>query len=158
VSLLLHKHKNAEYQLDSLGRTLDSMIDQGNVLIRENLPGSEAVEPRMRSVQEYYDKLRQLAALRRQRLAGGVDYYQVISNLINIIYFVQFFTDADDVDAYLLDTLRVVSSDDVGKDEGTVQMLIRKHDDVSDDLVKFDNQIDLLYAQADGLPDDVSSF
>lgn len=39
--------------------------------------GTDAIEPRMRAAQEHYDRLRQLAALRRQRLTGGVDYYQV---------------------------------------------------------------------------------
>uniref|UniRef100_A0A914XEU2 Spectrin beta chain n=1 Tax=Plectus sambesii TaxID=2011161 RepID=A0A914XEU2_9BILA len=141
VSLLLAKHKNAENELESLERNMDSLVDQGNDLIKEEIPGSQAIEPRMRAVQEYYDRLRQLAALRRQRLTGGVDYYQ-------------FFTDADDVDAYLLDTLRVVSSDDVGKDEGTVQMLIRKHDDVSEELVGFQKHVDTLLAQADTLPVD----
>lgn len=70
----------------------------------------------------------------------------------------QFFTHADDVDAYLLDTLRVVSSDDVGKDEGTVQLLLRKHDDVSDELQTFDTQIKQLYQKAEALPVDVSLF
>jgi len=39
----------------------------------------------------------------------------------------QFFADADDVDAWMLDTLRLVSSEDVGKDEASVQSLIKKH-------------------------------
>ena len=39
----------------------------------------------------------------------------------------QFFADADDVDAWLLDTLRIVSSKDVGKDEASVQSLLKKH-------------------------------
>lgn len=39
----------------------------------------------------------------------------------------QFFADADDVDTWMLDTLRLVSSEDVGKDEASVQSLIKKH-------------------------------
>lgn len=60
------------------------------------------------------------------------------------------------MDAYLLDTLRIVSSDDVGKDEGTVQLLLRKHDDVSDELQSFDTHIKQLYEKAESLPVDVS--
>lgn len=51
------------------------------------------------------------------------------------------------MDAYLVDTLRLVGSEDVGKDEGTVQLLIRKHDDVSEDLLKFDENIKQLHLQ-----------
>lgn len=42
-------------------------------------------------------------------------------------FVVQFFADADDVDAWLVDTLRIVSSKDVGKDEAGVQSLLKKH-------------------------------
>lgn len=42
-----------------------------------------------------FDRLKKLADARRKSLEGGVEYYK-------------FFTDADDVDHYLLDTLRVV--------------------------------------------------
>ena len=41
--------------------------------------------------------------------------------------FLQFFTDCDDVDTWMLDTLRIVSSEDVGKDEASVQSLLKKH-------------------------------
>lgn len=78
--------------------------------------------------------MKELAAERHVRLAGGVNYYQ-------------FFNDADDVDAYLVDTLRLVGSEDVGKDEGTVQLLIKKHDDVSDDLLTFEENIKQLHVQ-----------
>ena len=36
--------------------------------------------------------------------------------------FHQFLTDADDVDTWMLDILRLVSSDDTGKDEANVQV------------------------------------
>ena len=39
----------------------------------------------------------------------------------------QFFADADDVDTWMLDTLRLVSSEDVGRDEPSVESLLKKH-------------------------------
>ena len=39
----------------------------------------------------------------------------------------QFFADADDVDIWMRDTLRLVSSEDVGRDEASVQSLLKKH-------------------------------
>jgi len=47
--------------------------------------------------------------------------------VINIALFLQFFADADDVDAWMMDTYRLVSSEDVGKDEDSVQSLLKKH-------------------------------
>lgn len=103
------------------------------------LAGADKIPPRLAEIRDYINKLRELSSARRNRLEGGVDYFQ-------------FFTDADDVDAHLLDTLRVVSSDDVGKDEGTVQLLLRKHDDVDENLQNFDTHIKQLYQKAESLP------
>ncbi|KAK6756847.1 hypothetical protein RB195_014959 [Necator americanus] len=141
VSHLLAKHKNAENNLGDIERQLEELQKDGNQLVSEKIPGSDNIPPRIQEIRDYLRKLRDLASARRERLAGGVDYYQ-------------FFTHADDVDAYLLDTLRVVSSDDVGKDEGTVQLLLKKHDDVSDELQTFDTQIKQLYQKAEALPVD----
>ncbi|CAJ0961934.1 unnamed protein product, partial [Mesorhabditis belari] len=138
-SHLLAKHKNAENNLEDLGKTLDELDVQGGQLQREEIPGSENIPPRLADARDYYNKLRELASTRRQRLAGGVDYYQ-------------FFTDADDVDAHLLDTLRVVSSDDVGRDESTAKLLLQKHDTVDRDLDKFDEHIKQLHEKAEALP------
>lgn len=42
-------------------------------------------------------------------------------------FLLQFFADADDVDTWMLDTLRLVSSEDVGHDEASAQSLVKKH-------------------------------
>ncbi|GBL88287.1 Spectrin beta chain, partial [Araneus ventricosus] len=62
-----------------------------------------------------------------------------------------FFADADDVDTWMLDTLRLVSSEDVGRDEANVQSLLKKHKDVTDELKNYANTIDALHAQASAL-------
>ncbi|OZC09778.1 hypothetical protein X798_03181 [Onchocerca flexuosa] len=139
VSLLLAKHKNAEQSLDIVGKRLDDLEIEGQQLQEESIPGAEVINSRLTTIRDYFNKLKELAAERHVRLSGGVNYYQ-------------FFNDADDVDAYLVDTLRLVGSEDVGKDEGTVQLLIKKHDDVSDDLLKFEENIKQLHIQAESLP------
>lgn len=48
-------------------------------------------------------------------------------NKPHVVCLFQFFADADDVDTWLMDTLRIVSSEDVGKDEASVQSLLKKH-------------------------------
>lgn len=60
----------------------------------------------------------------------------------------QFFADADDVDIWMLDTLRLVSSEDVGRDEANVQSLLRKHNDVAEELKNYDAIIVALHNQA----------
>lgn len=54
----------------------------------------------------------------------------------------------------MLDTLRLVSSEDVGRDEANVQSLLKKHKDATDELKNYSSVIDALHAQADALGDD----
>ena len=85
-----------------------------------------------------WNHLCQLAAYRRKRLEEAVDYHQ-------------FFTDADDVDTWMLDVLRLVSSEDVGRDEANVQSLLKKHKDVTEELKNYSSTIDALKEQAQQL-------
>lgn len=114
---------------------------QGQQLVSEHIPGSDNIPERVAETRGYYDKLRQLADARRRTLEGGVEYYQ-------------FFTDADDVETYLLDTMRVVSSDDVGRDEGSTNALLRKHEGVSDEIQMLERHIEQLQAQVAELPEE----
>ena len=49
---------------------------------------------------------------RKKRLTDAVDFHQ-------------FFTDADDVDNWMLDILKLVSSDDIGQDEGIMLCFVK---------------------------------
>uniref|UniRef100_A0AC34RH48 Calponin-homology (CH) domain-containing protein n=1 Tax=Panagrolaimus sp. JU765 TaxID=591449 RepID=A0AC34RH48_9BILA len=90
VNRLLAQHRNAENNLESLGRALDDLDNQQKQLVGDNVPGSEQLAERIADARDYYDRLKKLAEARRRRLEGGVDYYQ-------------FFTYADEVDAKLVD-------------------------------------------------------
>ena len=69
---------------------------------------------RLSEIDNQWQNLVDLADLRKQRLNEAVDFYQ-------------FFADADDIDHWMVDTLRLVSSDDVGRDEANAQSLLKKH-------------------------------
>lgn len=96
-------------------RNLEKLLANGDELVHDNIIGKKEVEERMQHLRGMWEKLKKLGEMRRDRLLGAVDYYQ-------------FFADSDDVDVFMLDTLRLVSSEDVGKDETSCQSLIKKHD------------------------------
>lgn len=141
VKRLTAEHKNAENNLDSLEKYLISLEEQGQKLYDENIPGSDSIPARTEETNNYFRRLKELAQARRADLEGALNYFL-------------FFNQADEVDGLLLDTLRVVSSDDVGRDEGTVGVLLKKHDGVKDDLDKFDDHIIKLQAQVENLPEE----
>ena len=78
---------------------------------------------------------------RKRRLTEAVDFHQ-------------FLTDADDVDTWMLDVLRLVSSDDIGKDESNVQTLLKKHKETTDELKNYASTIDALHEQGSTLGED----
>ncbi|KAI0979227.1 hypothetical protein GJ496_005586 [Pomphorhynchus laevis] len=55
----------------------------------------------------------------------------------------------DESNAWMLEMLRLVSSDDVGRDEHTAQNLLRKHGEVQNMLYAHREQIDQLYMEAE---------
>lgn len=57
----------------------------------------------------------------------------------------------------MLDTLRLVSSEDVGRDEGNAQSLLKKHRDITDELKNYASTIEQLHQQADQLGPDVAN-
>lgn len=107
------------------------------ILVKRNL-GSEKIQERITEMVEMWNHLCETAAYRRKRLEEAVSYHQ-------------FFTDADDVDTWMLDVLRLVSSEDVGRDEANVQSLLKKHKDVTEELKNYASTIDALKEQSEQL-------
>ncbi|XP_070506050.1 spectrin beta chain isoform X5 [Chironomus tepperi] len=138
IHLLLTKHKALESEIHSHDPQLMSVVAVGDELINQGHFASDQVKERIKDILATWNHLLDLTAYRRKRLEDAVDYFQM-------------FTDADDIDAWMLDTLRLVSSEDVGRDEANVQSLLKKHKDVADELKNYAETIDQLHQQANKL-------
>lgn len=103
-----------EDEITSHEQQLRDVVQIGEDLITANHFGSERIADRIKEVEGMWENLKRLQTSRKQRLLDAVDYHQ-------------FFADADDVDTWMLDALKLVSSDDVGQDEANVQSLLKKH-------------------------------
>lgn len=103
------------------------------------------LQDRLREILSQWNHLLDLVSLRRDRLDSAVRYHQL-------------FTDADDIDIWMLDTLKLVSSEEVGRDEAQVQSLLKKHKDVTDELKNYAGVIQTLKQQAAQLsPEDAQA-
>ncbi|XP_048516280.1 spectrin beta chain isoform X2 [Athalia rosae] len=138
INLLLSKHKALENEIQSHEPQLMSVAAVGDELIRQHHFGSDRIKERLQEILGMWNHLLDLAAFRRKRLEEAVDYHQL-------------FADADDIDIWMLDTLRLVSSEDVGRDEANVQSLLKKHKDVTDELKNYATTIEQLHQQASQL-------
>ncbi|XP_076360233.1 spectrin beta chain-like isoform X3 [Tachypleus tridentatus] len=140
VQLLVSKNKALGDEIFVHEQQLCEVIQVGEDLIQANHFGSDNIRERIDSVQKMWQNLKDLLLARTKRLEEAVGYHQ-------------FFADADDIDTWMLDTLRLVSSEDIGRDEANVQSLLKKHKDVTEDLKNFTNTVDTLHQQASNLGD-----
>ncbi|XP_023337071.1 spectrin beta chain isoform X7 [Eurytemora carolleeae] len=141
INLLLSKHKTLETEILGHESALQVSISGGDELIEQGHFGSAKIQERIQDVTSRWSELIALMDARKKRLTDGVDFHQ-------------FFTDADDVDNWMLDILKLVSSDDIGKDESNVQTLLKKHKDVTEELKNYQGTIDALHEQAAALGDE----
>ncbi|GBP22289.1 Spectrin beta chain [Eumeta japonica] len=145
VYLLISKHKALEGDVLAHEPQLMAVAAVGDELVSQGHFGADRIQDRLRDILSQWNHLLDLVSLRKNRLEAAVRYHQL-------------FADADDIDAWMLDTLRLVSSEDVGRDEAQVQSLLKKHKDVTDELKNYANIIEQLKQQASELsPEDANS-
>lgn len=65
----------------------------------------------------------------------------------------QFQTDANDMEAWIMETLRQVSSQEVGHDEFSTQTLARKQREIEEEIQSHHPVIDSLHEQVQALPE-----
>ncbi|XP_072189987.1 spectrin beta chain, non-erythrocytic 1 isoform X2 [Excalfactoria chinensis] len=139
VVRLLSKHKAFEDEMSGRSGHFQQAIKEGEDMIVEEHFGSEKIRERIKDIREQWANLEQLSAIRKKRLEEA--------SLLH-----QFQADADDIDAWMLDILKIVSSSDVGHDEYSTQSLVKKHKDVAEEIASYRPTIDSLHEQAKALP------
>uniref|UniRef100_A0A8C0IJ16 Spectrin beta chain n=1 Tax=Bubo bubo TaxID=30461 RepID=A0A8C0IJ16_BUBBB len=139
VVRLLSKHKAFEDEMSGRSGHFQQAIKEGEDMITEEHFGSEKIRERIKDIREQWANLEQLSAIRKKRLEEA--------SLLH-----QFQADADDIDAWMLDILKIVSSNDVGHDEYSTQSLVKKHKDVAEEIASYRPTIDSLHEQAKALP------
>uniref|UniRef100_A0A8C3LI44 Spectrin beta chain n=1 Tax=Chrysolophus pictus TaxID=9089 RepID=A0A8C3LI44_CHRPC len=139
VVRLLSKHKAFEDEMSGRSGHFQQAIKEGEEMIAEEHFGSEKIKERIKDIREQWANLEQLSAIRKKRLEEA--------SLLH-----QFQADADDIDAWMLDILKIVSSNDVGHDEYSTQSLVKKHKDVAEEIASYRPTIDSLHEQAKALP------
>lgn len=139
VMRLLSKHRAFEDEMSGRSGHFEQAIKEGEDMIAEEHFGSEKIRERIVYIREQWANLEQLSAIRKARLEEA--------SLLH-----QFQADADDIDAWMLDILKIVSSSDVGHDEYSTQSLVKKHKDVAEEIASYRPIIDTLHEQAGALP------
>ncbi|XP_026883997.2 spectrin beta chain, non-erythrocytic 1 isoform X2 [Electrophorus electricus] len=138
---LLSQHRAFEDERSGRAGHLQQTVRQGEELVAAGHFGADKIRQRISDVQEQWADLERLSAARRLRLQEACGLHQ-------------FHADADDMDAWMLDALRLVSSADVGHDEFSTRALAKKHKDVAEEIDSYRPVLDALHEQARALPEE----
>uniref|UniRef100_A0A671MZZ0 Spectrin beta chain n=1 Tax=Sinocyclocheilus anshuiensis TaxID=1608454 RepID=A0A671MZZ0_9TELE len=134
---LLSKHEAFRDEMAARYGPLGNSIAGGEALVKEGHFGAPEVTERIKDVRAQWSHMEEL---REQ-------------GLIESVAFHQFQTDANDMEAWILETLRQVSSQEVGHDEFSTQTLARKQREVEEEIQSHRSLIDSLHEQASTLPE-----
>lgn len=138
VHMLIGKNKTLEDELGAHEQQTMDVIRSGEDLIKSGHVNSSDIQQRINEVETDWERLKELQAIRTMRLNEAIDFHQ-------------FFTDADDVDAWMFDTFRLVTSKDVGVDEVNAESLLRKHEKTQKELEAYETVINNLHQQTERL-------
>ncbi|TSN67083.1 Spectrin beta chain, non-erythrocytic 1 [Bagarius yarrelli] len=144
VLVLQSKHSAFEDELGARRDHLKQIMAEGENMVKAKHLGAPKVQQRMDEVQRQWQQLEELAAFRKQ-------------NLQDTQRFFQFQGDADDLKAWLIDTIRQMSTEDMGHEEYATQRLLKRHRSLRDEAVKNGATIDALTKQANSLPNELKN-
>uniref|UniRef100_A0A3P8TC17 Spectrin beta chain, non-erythrocytic 1 n=1 Tax=Amphiprion percula TaxID=161767 RepID=A0A3P8TC17_AMPPE len=136
---LLSQQRTLEDEMSGRAGHLQHTIAEGQAMVQAGHFGAAKIQERISDLQAQWAELEQLAAVRKKRLEEALALHQ-------------FQADADDVDAWTLDALRIVSSGETGHEEFSTQALVRKHKDAAAEVAGYRPVIDSLHEQAAALP------
>lgn len=136
--LLKNKHKANENELSARRGHVDGILEGGQKLIDANNLGTDIIRNRIQYVNEEWDDLVKLADTKRQRLD-------------EVVQLNQFASDAEDVNLMLVEMLRKLNSDDVGRDETSAMSLLKKHNADKEELLNYSEVIKALHQQREQL-------
>ncbi|XP_057581524.1 spectrin beta chain, non-erythrocytic 2 isoform X3 [Hippopotamus amphibius kiboko] len=139
VLRLLNKHTALRGEMSGRLGPLKLTLEQGQQLVAEGHPGAGQAAARAAELQAQWERLEALAEERAQRLAQAASLYQ-------------FQADANDMEAWLVDALRLVSSPELGHDEFSTQALARQHRALEEEIRGHRPTLHALREQAAALP------
>ncbi|XP_054482560.1 spectrin family protein isoform X1 [Anoplopoma fimbria] len=142
---LLSKHEAFSDEMAARYGPLSNSIAAGEALVQEGHFGAPEVTERIQDIRAQWSHLEETTKLREQ-------------NLKEAVALQQFQTDANDMEAWIMETLRQVSSQEVGHDEFSTQTLARKQREVEEEIQSHRPGIDSLHEQVEALPEDYIHF
>ncbi|XP_011150755.1 spectrin alpha chain isoform X3 [Harpegnathos saltator] len=138
VQRLQKKHQALEAELLSREPVVASLVSRATVMIRSGHFAADKIEKLSQELQEKLSHLRDLASVRKLRLLDAVESQM-------------FYAEAAEAEQWIREKHPQLTSTDHGKDEDSVQSLLKKLEGIERDLSGFESTIDNLKKLSRGL-------
>lgn len=124
------QRKFDEFQKDMVSQEyrVNEVNELADKLLRDGHPERDAIMRSKEELNECWQRLRQLAILRQEKLFGAHEIQR-------------YNRDADETMAWIAEKDVVLSSDDFGRDLASVQTLQRKHEGIERDLAALEDKV-----------------
>ncbi|XP_076761659.1 spectrin beta chain, non-erythrocytic 5 kst isoform X2 [Xylocopa sonorina] len=140
VQRLQKKHQALEAELISREPVVASLVNKATVMLRSGHFAADKIEKLSQELQDKLSHLRDLASVRKLRLLDAVESQM-------------FYAEAAEAEQWIKEKLPLLTSTDYGKDEDSVQSLLKKLEEIERDLFGFENTITNLMKLSGGLID-----
>ncbi|XP_033996303.1 spectrin family protein isoform X1 [Trematomus bernacchii] len=137
---LLSKHEAFTDEMAARYGPLSNSIAAGEALVEEGHFGAPEVTERIQDIRAQWAHLEETTKLREQSLEEAVALQQ-------------FQTDANDMEVWIMETLRQVSSQEVGHDEFSTTTIARKQREIEEEIQSHRPGIDSLHEQVQAMPE-----
>jgi spectrin alpha len=138
VELLQRKFDEFQKELAGQEFRIQDVNNEADRILSSGHPESQTILSKKDQLNEAWQRLKQLAVLRQERLVGALEIHR-------------FKRDADETIAWITEKDAVLSSDDLGRDLISCQTLIRKHEGVERDLAALEDKVIALGRETDRL-------
>ncbi|KAL1131759.1 hypothetical protein AAG570_011372 [Ranatra chinensis] len=138
VISLQQKHKLLCDEMKVRHPKSEQLYEIGKQLVNEKHPKTSDILSRIQSLQQHWQRLRDLATKRNKQLQDAAEAYQ-------------FYTDANEAESWLNEKLALAGSNDYGEDEPSAQALLQRHKDLEGEINAYKGDIQSLNSQAEKL-------
>ncbi|XP_032452714.1 spectrin alpha chain isoform X2 [Nasonia vitripennis] len=138
VEVLQRKFDEFQKDMTSQEYRVTEVNELADKLLLDAHPERDTILRRKEELNESWQRLKQLAILRQEKLFGAHEIQR-------------FNRDADETMAWIGEKDAVLSSDDFGRDLASVQLLQRTHENIERDLAALEDKVATLSTEADRL-------
>ncbi|XP_053397827.1 spectrin alpha chain, non-erythrocytic 1-like isoform X5 [Mercenaria mercenaria] len=126
--VLLKRHEQIEAEMAGRFPVCEQVCGKGQDLVNTGHRARSEIGSRIKSLMDKWKQLQEMAASRRTKLEDGIEAHQ-------------YYADANEAESWMKEKMPLVTSDDYGKDEGSAQTLLSRHNRLEGEIKAFGSEI-----------------